>query len=203
MKYSFFLGLAPMLALSACGGHTDNTSTAANTADMTNAGLATDTMAPGTDAANATGNAAMADAAMSPAQKFANDVGASDHYEIEAGKLAQDHAQNKALKDFGGMMVQHHTMSTEKLKAAGAKANPAITPAPVLNAEQEAMLAALQNAKDADFDALYKKQQIAAHEKALATVQAYAASGDVPELKAFAKDAQKLVQSHLTKIKSL
>jgi putative membrane protein len=203
MKYSFFLGLAPMLALSACGGGADNATTTTNTADMTNAGLATDTMSSGNEADNAMGNAAMADAAMSPGQKFANDVGASDHFEIEAGKLAQDHAQNKALKDFGAMMVQHHTQSTEKLKAAGAKANPAITPAPVLNAEQETMLAALRDAKDADFDALYKKQQVAAHEKALAAVKAYAASGDVPELKAFAKDAEKLVQSHLTKIKSL
>ena len=199
MKYSFFLGLAPMLALSACGGGADNSTTTTNTADMTNAGLATDTMTPG----NEMDNSAMTDESVSPGQKFANDVGASDHFEIEAGKLAQDHAQNKALKDFGAMMVQHHTMSTEKLKAAGAKAKPEITPAPVLNAEQEAMLAALGNAKDAAFDTLYKTQQIAAHEKALSAVQAYAASGDVPELKAFAKDAQKVVQSHLTKLKSM
>ena len=122
------------------------------------------------------------------AQKFANDVGASDYYEIEAGKLAQEKAQAQGLKDFGKMMVEHHTDSTNKLKAAGAKASPAITPNPALNVEQEANLEALRKADDAAFDALYKTQQVAAHEKALAIVKAYAASGDVAPLKAFAGD---------------
>ncbi|WBY07703.1 DUF4142 domain-containing protein [Sphingomonas sp. 7/4-4] len=190
--HHLILGLAPALALAACGGNQTTTTNATTTADNVSA-----LDVPAAD------NMAMADAALSPAQKFANDVGASDYYEIEAGKLAQEKAQAKGLKDFGKMMVEHHTASTDKLKAAGAKASPAITPNPTLTVEQEANLSALRAADGAAFDAAYKAQQIAAHEKALAAVKDYAATGDVPELKKFAGDAEKIVQAHLTKIKGL
>jgi putative membrane protein len=196
-KQYLILGLAPVLALAACGGNnTTNTATADN---MTDTGMSSD--ANMTD--NGADNALVTGEAATPSQKFANDVGASDYYEVEAGKLAQDKAKAQALKDFGKMMVEQHTASTDKLKAAGAKASPAITPNPALSVEQEANLEALRHADDAAFDALYKTQQVAAHEMALATVKAYAASGDVPELKKFASDAEKVVQAHLTKVKSL
>jgi putative membrane protein len=191
--HHLILGLVPALALVACGG---NETTTANTTTTTADNVsALDVPAPD--------NMAMTDAALSPAQKFANDVGASDYYEVEAGKLAQEKAQAQGLKDFGKMMVEHHTASTDKLKAAGAKASPAITPNPALTAEQEANLAALRTADGAAFDAAYKTQQVAAHEKALAAVKDYAATGDVPELKKFASDAEKFVQAHLTRIKGL
>jgi len=196
-KHHLILGLAPALALAACGGGHDTTNT--TTATTVDNG----TEAPA-DANTAAGdNVVAADAAASPAQKFANDVGASDYYEIEAGKLAQEKAQAQGLKDFGKLMVEHHTASTEKLKAAGAKANPAITPNPALNVEQEAGLEALRKAEGAAFDTAYKAQQVKAHEMALTLVKGYAANGDVPELKKFAGDAEKIVQAHLTKIKGL
>ena len=193
-KYHLILGLAPALALAACGGNDAATNTVI-TDNMTGMDMPAD--------ANVADNVAAADALASPGQKFANDVGASDWFEIEAGKLAQEKAHDQKFKDFGKLMVEHHTASTDKLKAAGAKASPAITPSPALNTEQEANLEALRQADDAAFDALYKTQQVAAHEKALAAVKDYAASGDVPELKKFAGEAEKVVQAHLTKIKGL
>jgi len=193
--HHLILGLVPALALAACGGNETTTTNTTTTDNISALDVPAD--------ANMADNTAIADAALSPAQKFVNDVGASDYYEVEAGKLAQEKAQAKGLKDFGKMMVEHHTASTDKLKAAGAKASPAITPNPALTAEQEANLAALRAADGAAFDAAYKTQQVAAHEKALAAVKGYAATGDVPELKKFASDAEKIVQAHLTKIKGL
>jgi putative membrane protein len=193
-KHHLILGLAPALALAACGGN-DTTTNTVVTDNMTGMDMPADT--------NTADNVVAADAVASPGQKFANDVGASDWFEIEAGKLAQEKAHDQKLKDFGKLMVEHHTASTDKLKAAGAKASPAITPSPALNTEQEANLEALRQADDAAFDALYKTQQVAAHEKALALVKGYAATGDVPELKKFAGEAEKIVQAHLTKIKGL
>ncbi len=200
MKKILTLGLLPALALAACNGGTTETGTANTTdAGMTNSALATDTMKPGNEA----DNALMTGEAATPSQKFANDVGASDFFEIQSGKMAQEKAQSQALKDFGGMIVQHHTESTQKLTAAGAKAEPAIVPNPALNAEQEANLAALEKAEGAAFDTLFKQQQTVAHEKALTLLKGYESSGDVAPLKTFATDAQKVVQDHLTKIKSL
>jgi putative membrane protein len=194
-KLSLILGFTSALALAACGS---NETTTANTTMADN----TTGMAMPADA-NMADNTLMTEEAATPGQKFANEVGASDYYEVEAGKLAQEKAQAQKFKDFGAMMVEQHNASTEKLKAATAKAAPAITPNPALNAEQETNLEALRNAEGAAFDTLYKTQQVAAHEKALATVKAYAASGDVPELKTFASDAEKLISAHLTKVKGL
>lgn len=190
------LGLVSALALSACAGSSDNTTGA--TDNMT----AADTMMPADNTAMGD-NAMMAGVPASAGQAFADTAGASDYYEVEAGKLAQEKATSQALKDFGGMMVKGHTDSTEKLKAAGAKANPAIMPNPALSAEQEANLAALRTAEGAAFDTAYKTQQVVAHEKTLAVMTDYASNGDVPELKAFASATSKVVKMHLDKIKGM
>ncbi|MBC9033578.1 DUF4142 domain-containing protein [Sphingomonas sp. JC676] len=195
-KHLWMLGLAPALALAACGG-ADNTES-----PVTNA-TPDDSMMNMPADENVSDNAMDHMTMASPAQKFADAAGASDYYEVEAGKLAEDKATSQGLKDFGKMMVAAHTESTAKLKAAAAKAKPAVTPNPVLNAEQEANLAALKEAKGADFDAKYKAQQIAAHETALAAMKDYAANGGVLELAKFAGDTVKVVETHLAKIKAM
>jgi putative membrane protein len=196
MKRLMMVAFAPAFALGACGGgHEAGTSgneAMGNVAPM--------------DVQNGAGagdNAMLTGEAGSPAQAFADAAGASDFYEIEAGKLAQEKAQSPALKDFGKMMVENHTASTEKLKAAGAKADPAIVPNPALTAEQEANLATLRAATGTAFDDAYKGQQIAAHQQALSLIQGYAATGEVPSIKAWASETQKVVQGHLDKIKTL
>lgn len=191
------LGLAPVLALAACGGNTDSpVVNATPDDDAVVLNLPADENVDG----NAADNTAMAPSAT---QTFANTAGAGDHYEIEAGKLAESKATTQGLKDFGKMMVAGHTQTTANLKAIGAKLSPALVPDPQLNAQQEADLAALREASGADFDAKYKAQQIAAHEGALALMKDYAANGDVPQIKKFASDTQKIVEMHLAKIKAL
>lgn len=196
-KKFLILGLAPMLALGACGGTTE-------TAAVDN-GMMTENvmMADGAMGGAMTDNAMMADAAASPAQQFANTAAASDYYEVEAGKLAQTKATAQGLKDFGGMMVEQHNASTQKLQAAAARATPAIVPVPTLNAQQETDLAALRAAEGEAFDAAYKAQQLAAHQVTLAAMTDYAANGEVPELKTFASEAQKVVQTHLDRLQAM
>lgn len=193
-RYFFALGLAPAFALGACGGGGTNTTTTVDNI------VGTDSMAPINDVEADNGTAAVLPSA---AQAFADAAGASDYYEVEAGKLAQDKATTQELKAFGEMMVTAHTDSTAKLKAAAAKADPPVTPNPTLNAEQEANLATLRQATGAEFDKAYKTQQVAAHEKALAAMKDYAANGEVPSLKTFAADTVKVVQAHLEKAKAL
>lgn len=201
-KHLLVLGVAPLLALGACGGNAnDSTAVADNGASVTNA-PAGDAMADNMGAMNGMADNAMAAAPMS-GQDVANTLAASDAYEIAAGKLAQQKATTKALKDFGKEMVDDHTKSTAKLKTAAGKASPAITPVPAMTDEQQANLKTLQSATGTDFDAAYKTQQVAAHEKALATLRAYGASGDVPSLRDFARDAQDMVSNHYDKIKGM
>lgn len=201
-KYWTLAVAAPALALLAgCHQNDAANTTAADNSAVDSSGLSADNAA-GDNAMlgdNLTDNGMTAAPAVT-GQEFADTVAASDAYEIAAGKLAQEKATDPALKQFGAMMVKDHTASTAKLKAAAAKASPAVTPSPALTAEQEAMLKTLRDAKGADFDNAYRTQQIAGHQKALTALQTYQSSGDVASLKQFASDASAVVQSHLKQI---
>jgi putative membrane protein len=192
----FVLGLAPLVALAGCESAGNNSTAADNVAAADNAMMAPD------DNGAAPANDQMSAESM-PAQRFADTAGASDAFEIAAGKLAQEKGESKAVKDFGAMMVAQHTDSTAKLKAAGAKSDPKVVPNPALNAEQEANLTALRGASGEAFDTLYKTQQIAAHQQALALMQAYAANGDAPAIKSFAQETAPVVETHLDKVRDL
>lgn len=201
-KYLLMLGAAPIFALAACGGNSNGGTDAMNSGDTVTNLPAGEAMGDNMGAMNGMDGNAMAAAPMT-GQVFANTVAASDAYEIAAGKLAQQKATTDGLKDFGKDMVEEHTKSTAKLKTAAGKASPAITPAPAMTEEQQANLKTLQSATGAAFDTAYKSQQVVAHEKALAAVQAYAGSGDVPQLREFAHDAEGMISKHYDKIKGM
>jgi len=181
MKPHLLLAAAGALALTACG---DN-----------------DTAA--TDAAAGTG--ATAAATPSPtamaAQAFVDTAAASDMYEVEAGKLAQEMGTSQAVKDFGAMMETDHTKSSSDLKAAAAQAS-GVAVNPQLTTRQQSDLEALRNAGDT-FDSRYKLQQVAAHEAALSLLQTYAAGGDAASLKDFAGKTAPVVEGHLAKAREL
>ena len=178
-----------VLALTACGKNDGAANVAANDVNMT-----------------AEDNMAMANTmAPSPmtAQGFANAAAASDRFEIESSKLAAASASSPAVKSFADKMVTAHSASTAKLKATAGGLNPAITPDDTLSAEQQSTLDTLKAAKGADFDTAYAAAQVDAHQKALDALNGYAASGDTPALKDFAKGLVPTVTAHLNMAKAL
>ncbi|MBM7405875.1 MULTISPECIES: DUF4142 domain-containing protein [Sphingomonas] len=202
MKKLLLIGaVLPALAgLAACGDRTttDNTNTVVVDEGTANDTVLTDETLDG-NAAATTGNAT--DAAGLTAQSFANTMAASDTFEIESAKIAQDKATAPALKKFAAQMVKDHTASTAKLKTAAASAN--VTPAPALTAEQNANLEALRAASGADFDTVYKQQQVAAHQQALSALQGYAANGEAASLKTFASNTAPVVEGHLKEVQGM
>ena len=189
MKYRL-LTAAAVLALSACNNTAEDT-----TADTT----ASDTAMsePATVNTDATPDAATT----TTAQAFVDMASASDMFEVEAGKLAQQIGKSQGVKDFGAMMVTDHTKSTADLKVAAGKAE-GVMVNPKLTAKQQSDLDALKNAGD-NFDATYQQQQVAAHEMALSMLQGYGQSGDNADLKAFATKTAPVVEGHLSKARNL
>ena len=189
MKYRLHTAAA-VLALSACNNTAEDT-----TADTT----ASDTAMsePATVNPDATPDAATP----TTAQAFVDMASASDMFEVEAGKLAQQIGKSQGVKDFGAMMVTDHTKSTADLKVAAGKAE-GVMVNPKLTAKQQSDLDALKNAGD-NFDATYQQQQVAAHEMALSMLQGYGQSGDNADLKAFATKTAPVVEGHLSKARNL
>lgn len=153
----------------------------------------------------ATDDAALTEPALAPdpttPQGFADTVAASDLYEIEAARLAEDMGQSDAVKSFAAMMIEDHTASSDNLRAAAGQAD-GVTIAPGLTPKQESDLEALRGAGE-NFDTVYAQQQVAAHEAALSLLQGYAQNGTVEPLKAFATQTATVVEGHLGEARDL
>lgn len=130
-----------------------------------------------------------------PAATYVSTAGASDLYEIRSSKLVLGSTQNPKLKTFAEMMVTDHTKSTADIKAAATAS--AVKPGiPQLPPKKMAEIAALTTAKGTTRDALYIRQQKAAHAEALALHKDYAATGDKEPLKAAATKIVPVVEHH-------
>lgn len=184
MKFAAITLSAAALSLAACGHKDTTTVTTANTTDVTN----TDTAAVPTPSAD---------------QTFANAAAASDAFEIATSKLALTKSSSSSIKKFAQKMIDAHTDSTAKLKAAVASAGPTITPDPTLTGDQQAKLTSLQTLSGKDFDQAYAAAQVEGHQKTLDTLRAYSSSGAVPALKAFATKLVPTVAAHLNMAKGL
>src|SRR5947209_10503076 len=127
----------------------------------------------------------------------------SDQFEIQSAQLAQTASQNPAVGSIAQMLVADHTQSTQMLMAAAAAAHvPA--PPPTLLPQHQALLDQLRAAGSGpSFDMAFQQIQIQAHQQALALHQNYAASGDVPALRATARQIVPVVQRHLNALQSL
>ena len=197
--------IALIAALGACSQKSQDTTTNAVTDIGSDVG---NTTSGAIDAAgNATSNALdAAGNALAPTptgQDFADKAAKSDAFEIAAAKLAKTNAESADVKKFAATMIDAHTGSTAKIKAAAAKASPAIKPDPTLTSDQQSKLDDLGKLKGADFDKAYIDGQISAHEDALPLMKDYAANGDTPSLKTAAGEIAPVVQKHLDMAKAL
>ena len=135
-------------------------------------------------------------------QGFVDTMAASDMYEVEAAKLAQEMGTSAKVKDFAEMMIKDHTASSDKLGVAVAAAGNGLAVAPELTPSLQQNLDALKAAGDR-FDQVYAQQQVAAHQDALALLKRQAETGTVEQLKTFAKETAAVVQGHLDHAREL
>lgn len=129
-------------------------------------------------------------------------AGEADVFEITSSQMALQKSRNADVRRFAGMLVEHHTLTTntalDRAKAAGLTAPPA-----VLGSRKRAMLDQLMAAAPAAFDRVYLQQQVPAHEEALALHTAYARSGDTPQLRTAAEASVPVVTQHLEEARRL
>jgi putative membrane protein len=197
--------IALIAALGACSQKSQDTTTNAVTDIGSDVGNTTSGAID--TAGNVTGNALdAAGNALNPTptgQEFADKAAKSDAFEIAAAKLAKTNAASADVKTFAATMIEAHTGSTAKIKAAAAKATPAIKPDPTLTSDLQSKLDDLGKLKGADFDKAYIDGQVSAHEDALSLMKSYADKGDTPSLKTIAGEIAPVVQKHLDMAKAL
>lgn len=167
---------------------------AAATASLALAGCATSDMAPSAGMAG--------DMTPDNAMGYVTMAAASDLFEIQSSQIALSKAQNAATRDFAQMLIADHTRTTQQLTAA-AQASGLTPPPPALMPMQQRMIDELQQAGGSGFDRLYFRQQVPAHEMALALHRNYAAHGDTPALRQVASAAVPVVEEHLGRARTM
>jgi putative membrane protein len=115
--------------------------------------------------------------------------------EVEAGQMAATKATSPAVRHYGMMMVEDHTAANRKLaelaKSKGMKL-------PETYGEQHrASLKALQSAMGGRFDQAYLAQMVKDHEQTVQLLKSEIASGQDPDIKAYAQSVLPTVEMHL------
>lgn len=129
------------------------------------------------------------------AQSFLDKLAQGNMAEIEAGQLAENKGTSAEVKEFGAMMVEHHTAANDKVMALAKSKNVALPTAP--NEKQTESVKALQAKLGPRFDPEYIAEQVKAHEETVNLLKAEIASGRDPETKALAQELLPTVQNHL------
>jgi putative membrane protein len=199
MRVAAFAAAVSLAALAACSPHSDRN--ADSNVMLANDSLMANDLSVDEGDMNAVADNGAA-ALPTDAATFIATAAASDLFETQSSQLALGKSKNKDVRDFAQMMITDHARTTQSVKDAAAKAKLTVPP-PVLSADQQQMMAALQPLTGDDFDRTYLQQQVPAHQQALALMQNYAESGDTPALQDAARTAIPIVQKHLARLREL
>ena len=121
--------------------------------------------------------------------------------EVELGKLAQEKGSSADVKQFGSHMVMDHSKANDQLKAVAAKKGISVPEA--LDAKHQAMVDHFSHLSGSAFDHAYVHAMVRDHEKDAAAFREASSNAQDPDVKSFAQDTLKVIQSHLSDIKSI
>jgi putative membrane protein len=121
--------------------------------------------------------------------------------EVQLGKLAQQKASSGEVKQFGQMMVEHHSKGNSELEAIASKLG--ASPPKTLDQKHQEMMKKFEKLTGADFDREYARQMVQDHERAISLFEKQAKKGDADELKQFAAKQLPLLRDHLKMARGL
>lgn len=131
----------------------------------------------------------------SPDQNFMMKAAQGGMAEVQMGKLAMEHGQNQAVKDFGQKMVDDHGKANDELKDLAGKKG--VTLPSGLDAKDQSTLDRLSKMSGAGFDKAYMKDMVTDHRKDIAEFEREANSGKDPDVKDWASKTLPTLQEHL------
>jgi putative membrane protein len=140
---------------------------------------------------------------MSPATvDFVKEVAASDIFEIESNRLAQDKG-NAADKRFASQMVTDHTKTSTELKGLVSSRKVKVELPTALDSSHQSKLDKLKGESGESFSSDFQSMQVSAHKDAVSLFERYANGGDNPKLKEWAGRTLPALKHHLEMAQSL
>jgi putative membrane protein len=121
-------------------------------------------------------------------EDFVRMIATGSLFNIEAGKLAQQKADEKS-KAFAAKVITDYQRLSSDLAALVGSGRLKIELPSTLDSAHERQISKLQELTGESFDAQYDKDQLAAHKEVVSLLERYAKGGDHPDLKLFAAKA--------------
>ena len=128
-------------------------------------------------------------------EKFAIKAAQGGIAEIKLGELAQEKAQNDAVRKFGQRMVDDHTKSNHELKEAALKEH--ISLLAEMDKKDQATYDGLAKLNGAEFDKAYVQDMVKDHQDDIAEFGTEARTGQRDAIKSFAADTLPTLKAHL------
>ncbi|GGK75952.1 DUF4142 domain-containing protein [Rufibacter glacialis] len=132
---------------------------------------------------------------------FVAEVGSAGMFEVELGRLASSKATQPQVRQFGQLMLDHHTQSNAQLKEIANLKN-LIVPNAMSDDHQEVYNKVMGNA-GATFDKAYVEAIVEDHKEAIDKFEEMAEKGKDLELKAFAQKGLPTLRAHLLQAEKL
>jgi putative membrane protein len=134
--------------------------------------------------------------ASSATKQFVEKAAIGDMYEIQSSQMALDKTQDQQFRSFAQRIVNDHQQSSSELKSL-AEGMQGVQVPTELDSKHKDMLGELTNASGAQFNQLYREQQLTAHREAVQLYRDYSQNGENTELKQFASKTLPKLQDHL------
>ena len=134
---------------------------------------------------------------------FIGDMMAEGRAEVELGKLAQQKARNRQVKDFAAMMVRDHTKAGEELKTVATHANIDMSKIDPDLDHNKGVRDRLAKLTGMEFDREYMKAMVDDHQKAVDEVEEKADKADNDHVKQWAAKALPTLKKHLEQAKQI
>ncbi|MCF6474713.1 DUF4142 domain-containing protein [Nonomuraea sp. MG754425] len=119
--------------------------------------------------------------------------------EVESGRLAMDKGTTKRIKAVGEMLVKDHAELDVKVTETASQLGVELPSSP--SADQEALVARLEDASGEDFDQDFLSGMIKAHKEVLAATKTEVSGGSSPAVKSLAETAEASLKKHLAALK--
>jgi putative membrane protein len=131
-------------------------------------------------------------------KEFLREAAQGGMFEIEAGELAQQKGASDDVKQFGQMMVTDHTELNNKMTPVLQDAG--VTAPKNISGKDKKELAKLQSLSGSAFDQEYIATMLKDHKKDKEAFEIEARNGQLPVEKTAAKQAELVIEKHLTAI---
>ncbi len=133
-------------------------------------------------------------------RQFTDKAAIAGMAEVDAGKLAEQKAQDSQVKQFGQRMVHDHTQANDRLKQIAATKAVDLPTKLDKHAQQE--IDKLVKLSGDEFDRTYIKAQVSDHKKVISEFEKEASSGKDADLVKFAQTTLPTLREHLDRAQS-